>query len=478
MTSPQETDETQLTEETEEEVMDSSQLTELRTGTVSARETDAKTASLQSRIIELNTLISQKDSEISQKDSEVRQKDSELNQKELEFAKKERELQELYATTSQEKEKNDEEISELTTTVDKKDSQIKKNTVEIGELKQQLNASLAEKRLLEEKKIAEESNLRKTIQERVNSISKLQSDILNYKVEIEDYKKKLLEGEKGLSQLGKTIHKKDDLVSKLRSSRVISYTRAFGITRALRSKVRKKENEVRTLLKIAEENQRLRAEFSKIAAGPKGVEFEKKGVLITELRKELDALNEKHINKIAQAKNEIDTLRKDLQLKEKTIEDLKEERKIDFSQVSTGDEKALKGELKKLRSEYNDVKNKSDWLVKLVREETEKSKKLEHELHTLKSKPGAASKAKGVKPEMDKNKEKEYFLKLYQEKLDSVFFNEKKLPTDYKTIKSHYVNLMRQSQMISSLLRDEMNKKSKLQDEVFRLKKEKEHPKH
>lgn len=433
---------------------------------------------------ETNRTIEELNSSIIEKDSAISQSQSRIDQQAAELSQKEEALDALDARSKQEREHNESALAELLAqndavvaglkaSMDDKNAEVTQNRIELGELKQQLNTALAEKRLAEEKKLAEDESLKRTIQDRADSISKLQSDIENYKTEIAEYKEKLLESGRNVSQLGETIQKKNDVVSKLKTRKVISYARAFGITRGLRLKLRKKESELRTLLKIAEENQRLRAQLSDASAGPGGEALKKKDMLISELRKEIDSMNEKHISKISQAKSDIDTLQRELNLREKSIQDLKTERKKEIVDVPA-DAGELQDEYKKLKAEYSDLKNKSEWLVKLVREETEKNKKLQANLDSAKTKSTSKAKLPDAGVAGAKDKEKEYFLKIYQENLDNVFFNEQTLPSDYESVKEQYLNLMRQAQMISKLLRDEMTKKHKLQDEVFRLKKGKE----
>ena len=126
-----------------------------------------------------------------------------------------------------------------------------------------------------------------------------------------------------------------------------------------------------------------------------------------------------------------------------------------------------------MRSEYMDLKKKSNWLVKLVREETEKNRKLAEEMNNLKAKSEAMEKVSELSmpaPEKGSDKEKEFFIGIYEDHLKKIFVDERKIPSDYESMKRLYLNLKQHSQLMAHQLRDMIDKTYELTDEISKLK--------
>lgn len=497
-------------------------------------EKDSQLSQKQAALDELRTKsaanIEELTKQIASLKAQTDQVNAKLSEKETASKKIESDLSELQVKSASEKEKLVEqinslksEIEELKPKLDEKGNEISQKELALNEFRVKTAAEkedlikrisslhskldVLDSKVAETEEIAKQVNpLKAEINELNSKLNEKDSQITQKEVMLNDFKTKAHKEKEDLvkqisslqsktAELNASVAKRE-LETSQHTGKIDELHRKLGTKSGeLQSYLQSYKNEIENYKKMAaahekkaaqlnEDNHRLRKMLTESSKG-KGKVIHDKDTVVSDLNNKLNMLKDKYITKMSQAKGEIDNLTREIRLKEKAIEGLKtgQEKEKNILKEKTSAKVTSAEEYKKLKTDYDDLKGKSDWLVKLLREETDKTSKLQKEIEELKKKkvPSKTEKSKEEKEDdvlisksSGDNKKMAYFLKIYQDNLKNVFFNEDKLSADIKDLKLQYLNLMRQSQMVASLLREEMNKNYALQDENSRLKNQSE----
>ena len=164
------------------------------------------------------------------------------------------------------------------------------------------------------------------------------------------------------------------MFSRFESKKKLFSPRFSKKVKELRKKLREKSEKAKELDKFIKENKQIRTNLTELNLNSEEA-LQKRDLMITDLRKKMDSLKNVYANQLTLAKREINYLNRELEQHDRKIAvPFEEAHKL--KQARSGDDKQLS-------IEYKDLKDKSDWLVKLIREETEKNKKLQEEIKKL-----------------------------------------------------------------------------------------------
>jgi len=327
-----------------------SQLEELQHGIDNVKkEEEEKNTVLQLRMEELNQL---------------------LNSKELDITQKDKALNEAYSKIAQAKEDNakkSEQTGLLVAEISQRDSLIEKGNAEIMNKQKKLEWLNSELDLANQK-------MSDVTGKQDEVMAGLQSNIEDYKNQVEEYKKRLSEKNASLNEINQKLQKTNEMFSRFESKKKLFSPRFSKMVKELRKKLREKSEKAKELDKFIKENKQIRTNLTELNLNSEEA-LQKRDLMITDLRKKMDSLKNVYANQLTLAKREINYLNRELEQHDRKIAvPFEEAHKL--KQARSGDDKQLS-------IEYKDLKDKSDWLVKLIREETEKNKKLQEEIKKL-----------------------------------------------------------------------------------------------
>jgi len=400
---------------------------------------DKSVGELNTEIEKLKANLQEKDQKISTLNTDLEEINQALRKKDSDLKEKEESVSQLNST-----------IEEIRLEIDQKNNEITQKDERINKLDSDLDEA---NNLLKEKSAA-------------LTLNELKLDETD-----KQFKEELAKKEENISSLQEEVKKKEGLVDTFKSKRKTSSSRVSRLIKTLREGLKKTKAEAESLKQASSENERLKSEISSVTLDKETI-AQKRDVIIVDLKKKFDDLQKKHIDSATQAKSEINFLNRELALKDKALEAAKTGTKKEPEAMDIIDGK-IKGEYEKLRTEYNDLKDKSNWLVKLIREETEKKKNLEGQIEQLKEKAETIKHQEAVvRPSTtsSRDKEKEYFLRIYEEKLKTASFSDQNMPTDPETLKNLYSALKKHSQIIAKQLREAIDRTHELSAEISRLK--------